>query len=68
MRPAVGSINYQYNEGKANEETRILSLEWTTSDNTFTDDGVEWTVRGVGHFDSAGRMLELVVRGEQIPT
>ena len=63
VRPAVGSINYQYNEGSANEETRSLLLTWETGQ-SFTDDGIEWKVRGVGHYDSAGRMLELVVRGE----
>ena len=67
VRPATGSADYLYNEGKSSEETRSLSLEWTTSDNTFTDDGMEWTVRGVGHYDSAGKMLELIVRGAQIP-
>ena len=66
VRPATGSINYQYDEGEADEETRSLSLTWETGQ-SFTDDGVEWTVRGVGHYDSAGRMLELVVRGAQIP-
>ena len=66
VRPVKGSVDYLYNEGNPKEETRILSLEWTTSDNTFIDDGVEWTVRGVGHYDSAGRMLELVVRGAPI--
>ena len=67
VRPARGGVNYQYDEGGANEETRTLSLTWETGQ-SFTDDGVEWTVRGVGHYDSAGRMLELVVRGDQIPT
>ena len=63
VRPATGSLNYQYDEGGANEETRSLSLTWKTGQ-SFVDDGIEWEVRGVGHFDSAGRMLELVVRGE----
>ena len=66
VRPATGGVDYQYDEGGANEETRSLSLTWETGQ-SFTDDGVEWTVRGVGHYDSAGRMLELVVRGAQIP-
>ena len=67
VRPNLGSVDYLYNEGEPAEETRSLSLAWTTSDNSFTDDGIEWTVRGVGHYDIAGRMLELVVRGAQIP-
>ncbi len=66
VRPATGGVDYQYNEGGANEETRSLSLTWETGQ-SFVDDGIEWTVRGVGHYDSAGRMLELVVRGAQIP-
>ena len=63
VRPNLGSVDYLYNEGETGEETRSLSLTWETGQ-SFVDDGVEWTVRGVGHFDSAGRMIELVVRGE----
>ncbi len=63
VRPATGGVNYLYDEGGANEETRSLSLTWETGQ-CFTDDGIEWTIRGVGHFDSAGRMLELLVRGD----
>ena len=66
VRPATGSINYQYDAGGPNEETRSLSLTWETGQ-SFNDDGIAWEVRGVGHYDSAGRMLELVVRGAQIP-
>ena len=65
VRPASGGVDYLYNEGKPFEETRTLSLTWAT-DQSFTDDGMEWTVRGVGHYDSAGRMLELLVRGQPI--
>ena len=65
VRPAKGSVDYLYDEGGANEETRSLSLTWTTG-NTFDDDGMAWTVRGIGHFDSAGKMLELLVRGATI--
>ena len=63
VRPAKGNVDYLYNEGKADEETRSLSLRWTTGD-SFTDDGMEWTVRGVGHYDSGGRMLELFTHSE----
>ena len=63
MRPAVGGVDYLYNEGTATEETRSLSLTWKIGQ-SFVDDGITWEVRGVGHFDSAGKMLELVVRGE----
>ena len=66
VRPATGGVDYQYDEGGANEETRTLPLAWETGQ-SFTDNGISWEVRGVGHFDSAGRMLELVVRGAQIP-
>ena len=66
VRPAKGNVDYLYDEGGANEETRGLPLTWTTGD-SFTDDGMEWEVRGVGHYDSAGKMLELVVRGARIP-
>ena len=66
VRPAAGGVNYVFDEGGANEETRSLPLTWETGQ-SFTDDGVEWTVRGVGHYDSAGKMLELIVRGAQIP-
>ena len=65
VRPAKGSVDYLYNHGKPDEETRYLPLTWTTGD-SFTDDGMEWTVRGIGHYDSAGRMLELLVRGAAI--
>ena len=67
VRPASGGVNYLYDEGGANEETRTLPLTWVTGQ-SFIDDGIEWEVRGVGHYDSAGRMIELVVRGEQIPS
>ena len=66
VRPAKGNVDYLYNQGKPDEETRSLPLTWTTGQ-SFDDDGIEWTVRGVGHYDSSGRMLELVVRGKQIP-
>ena len=62
VRPAEGGVDYLYNEGQATEETRSLSLTWETGQ-SFVDDGITWTVRGVGHYDSAGRMIELVVRG-----
>ena len=62
VRPAVGGMDYLYNEGTATEETRTLALTWKTGQ-TFVDDGITWEVRGVGHYDSAGRMIELVVRG-----
>ena len=62
VRPAHGSVDYLYNEGTAREETRSLALTWKTGQ-TFVDDGITWEVRGVGHYDSAGRMIELVVRG-----
>ena len=65
VRPTQGGVSYLYNEGTASEETRSLSLEWKTGD-SFTDDDMEWEVRGVGHYDSAGKMLELVVRGQRI--
>ena len=65
VRPSTGGVDYLYNEGTATEETRSLSLRWTTGD-SFTDDGMAWTVRGIGHFDSAGKMLELLVRGATI--
>ena len=62
VRPAKGGVDYLYNEGTATEETRSISLTWETGQD-FVDDGITWEVRGVGHYDSAGRMLELVVRG-----
>ena len=62
VRPAKGGVDYLYNEGTAREETRTLALTWETGQ-TFVDDGITWEVRGVGHYDSAGRMIELVVRG-----
>ena len=62
VRPAVGGVDYLYNEGTASEETRTLPLTWKIGQ-SFVDDGITWEVRGVGHFDSAGRMVELVVRG-----
>ena len=64
-RPVGGNADYLYNEGQPDQETRSLSLTWETG-HSFTDDGVEWTVRGVGHYDSSGRMLELLVRGATI--
>ena len=60
VRPSTGGVNVPYNEGLSSEETRVLSLKWKTGD-TFTDDGMTWEVRGVGHFDSVGHLLELVV-------
>ena len=66
VRPSVGGVDYLFDEGGTNEETRTLPLTWETGQ-SFIDDGISWDVRGVGHFDSAGRMLELVVRGAQIP-
>ena len=62
VRPAKGGVDYLYNEGKATEETRTLALTWETGQ-TFVDDALTWEIRGVGHYDSAGRMIELVVRG-----
>ena len=62
VRPAHGSVDYLFDEGKATEETRSLALTWETGQ-SFVDDGTTWVVRGVGHYDSAGRMIELVVRG-----
>ena len=62
VRPAKGGVDYLYNEGQATEETRSISLTWETGQD-FVDDGITWEVRGVGHYDSAGRMAELVVRG-----
>ena len=66
VRPAAGGVDYLYNEGQASEETRSLPLTWGTGQ-SFVDDGMEWTVRGVAPYDSAAKMLELVVRGAQIP-
>ena len=62
VRPAVGGFDYIFNEGTAREEPRTLALTWETGQ-SFVDNGITWTVRGVGHYDSAGRMIELVVRG-----
>ena len=56
VRPAVGNVDYLYDVGGPNEETRTLPLTWETGQ-SFVDDGIEWTVRGVGHFDSAAGCL-----------
>ena len=62
VRPDRETFDYIYNAGGAFEEARSLILEWEVG-NAFTDLGKSWRVTGVGFYDSAGRMLELLAVG-----
>ena len=57
-RPVSEELTITFdNSGVA--ETRVISLAWGIGD-SFEDSSRTWTVVGIGHFDSSGRMLELL--------
>ena len=69
VRPAKGTFDYILNEGMGppSEMPMSLDLGWTLE--AILRDGDRWfDVRGVGFYDSAGRMLELTVRNRRALT
>ena len=67
VRPTRETFTYTWiNEPRMTTEERTISLAWgepttVSGDNTFRDSmGIKWNVEGVGFYDSAGRMLEIL--------
>lgn len=60
VRPDREMFTFDFDLGNDTTEERTIPLEWTQVDQTFRDaGGVKWDVRGVGFYDSAGRMLHI---------
>ena len=58
-RPVYEELAITYDNSGVSE-ARTIRLKWSIGD-TFKDSGRTWTVLGIGHYDSSGRMLELLV-------
>ena len=64
VRPGREMLTYTFTRDppRASTEERTISLDWDVDrKDQFTDGrGVLWDLRGVGYYDSAGRMLEIL--------